>query len=148
MSLSIDAIKLGIMSTYNAASTLKSLLGDDGTYPKQKMFDTEARQKVSMPYVVYNIIDSVPEYELNQLSKPVETMRVSFTVYSNTPSSQQANDISAEIEEEYGSPAGVLLVAAATYTDMRKQRIFTFLSKIDGVWQYTLDYEWMFKRVS
>lgn len=146
MSLDLDAFTLGVMVTYNAATTLKTLLGDDGTYPNQKFFDTEARQKVSMPYVVYNIIDSVPEYELNALSLPTEVMRVSFTIYSRTPSSEEINGISKEIEEEFGSPAAAIAVTG--YEELRKQRIFTFKGKQDGVWLYTLDYEWMFKKVS
>lgn len=101
----------------------------------QLYFD-RAKQKALLPYLVYNIIDGLPEYNF---CSDFERLRIQFTIHSENESSTEAGAIYEALKSVYDWC--VLSIVGYDHVYMRRVLFKELRDSTHNTWQITVDYE-------
>jgi len=124
-----------------AIKTRGQVVGDYKTSIDGKQFLGEAEQDSEYPYVVFTILNGVPEYTFSPeiASEAFEDFLVQFNIYSQNTSSEEAGTILRYLKAHYDNIS--LSVSGFKNMDMTRTNVFGPLpEKDEGLWVYVVEY--------
>lgn len=129
-----------VRDRYDNDSALKN-----ATATTDSLFFSQVPQNAAMPYVVFDLIDSTPQYQLNLADTPIDTARISFRVFARTAA--EIDEALAAIDDAYG-PDNVPITGSDNYTVVAAIPVFMHaeFDAEEAVWQGTIDFTWTLHR--
>ena len=113
------------------------------------MFFSVGEKHEDMPYIVVTWVSMIPTYIMGELTRPLEELRMQFTVYDKTATSIAIDAIMDQIEAAYGLNGSALSFEDNTYTHVESFRVMGPLrDRANGVWQSILDYRIILKKAA
>jgi len=101
-----------------------------------KLYKERAEQDSALPYAVYHIISSVPDWSFNS---DFEDIRIQFDLFSDKNSSSEIEDMYTYLRELFDWCTFTVTNQDLVY--MRRALARLVKDPVDDVWMYTVDYE-------
>ena len=110
-----------------------------------RLYNTQAPETTSFPYVVYSIVSDVPSW--NFFKYFFETVRVQFDLFSSTEDDAEIQDVYTKLRSLYDW--GTLIIIGDTFISMHREltRLTRESEPQASYWHYTVDFEIMMEHI-
>jgi hypothetical protein len=123
-----------LYSRFTASTALHAAVSD--------LYNTEAKEEAVFPYIVMSIVDNSPDTDSSQ---NWENYLVQFNIFSNSPSSQEIDNIFTLLKgvTDLGTGFDFYNLAISDYDTVVLKRKGSNLTKEEGIWKLNVLYSLM-----
>lgn len=135
----MNVLEQAIVARFNATS-----YGQHNTlynYVNGQLYNERAKQTATLPYVVFHIIDVVPEWNFGS---EFERVRVQFDLLSGDNSPVEVGNMFEALKALYDWQT--LSITGYDHIGMRRESSRKTRDMTDDEWNYSVDYEVFFEK--
>ena len=110
-----------------------------------RLYNTQAPETATLPYVVYTLISGVPSWNFSKYF--FETIRIQFDIFSKTEDDAEVQDIYTKLNDLYNWTTLTINNNAFLYMRRELTRLTRESEPQASYWHYTVDYEIMTEHV-